>query len=189
MCPRNKWNSRITDQKLFITDASPTRRHKNWPVTRIQDTISIMQAISQFVAEVYPESRHTRFSVIGHVPIPWLIHRPCREIDIRMCRWRRDAQQARPSPFPRRTRFNAVCIRERSRFSMQRSISSSLYRVAKWFNNEQSDQDSRSRPRPMHFTIARACTADVDDGRMSLIDGRFLRLVWGLRLMLEIRIS
>lgn len=141
MCPRNKWNSRITDQKLFITDASPTRRHKNWPVTRIQDTISIMQAISQFVAEVYPESRHTRFSVIGHVPIPWLIHRPCREIDIRMCRWRRDAQQARPSPFPRRTRFNAVCIRERSRFSMQRSISSSLYRVAKWFNNEQSDQD------------------------------------------------
>lgn len=36
--------------------------------------------------------------------------------------------------------------------------------VTKWFNNEQSDQDSRSwRPRPMHFTIARACTADVDD--------------------------
>lgn len=101
-----------------------------------------------------------------------------RHTYVSLTTWR--AASARPSPFPRRTRFNAVCIRERSRFSMQRSISFPLSRVAKWFNNEQSDQDSRSRPRPMHFTIARACTADVDDGRMSLIGGHFLRTRAGL---------
>lgn len=128
-------------------------------MARIQDSISIVQVISQFVAEVHPGSRQEihvfRWSVTCLYP-GWYIDRVRKSTYVCVDRWRRDAQQARPSPFPRRTRFNAVCIRERSRFSMQRSISFPLSRVAKWFNNEQSDQDSRSRPRPMHFTIARA---------------------------------
>lgn len=117
-------------------------------------------------------SRYTRFSVIGHVPVLWLIHIDrvgesayvCVDADDVMRGHRHFHEEHVSMRFAYGNDLDFQC-KDRSPPPPRA--------VTKWFNNEQSDQDSR-RPRPMHFTIARPCTRDVDDatGRPDVPDRR-----------------